>query len=74
MDPIATARYGMMAATQRLEAAAGRIAANGADGPDFVRDMAGLVETKTQFKAQVKVIEIADEMWSALIGLQAERA
>jgi hypothetical protein len=74
MDPIATARYGMMAATQRLEAAAGRIATGGVDGADFAEDVTGLAEIKTQFKAQVKVIEIANEMWRDLIGLQASQA
>jgi hypothetical protein len=74
MDPIATARYGMMAAAQRFDAQAARIAGpDGAEPGDFVADMTGLIETKSQFTAQVKVVRISDEMWRALIGLQAEK-
>lgn len=71
MDPIATARYGMMAAAQRLKASAGRIAAPDADLASEAVEMIG---ARHAFKAQVRVVQIADEMWRSLLDLQAAPA
>ena len=70
MDPIAAARYGMMVAAQRLESAAGQVAL-GVDQPGAVEAVADQLQAKSQFSAQVGTLRIADEMWRALIGLQA---
>lgn len=71
MDPIAAARYGMLAASQRLEASAGRIAGGEVD---LGREIPELVGAKQAFKAQVQVAEVADEMWRALLEVQAKAA
>ena len=71
MDPIATARYGMSAASQRLDASARRIASGDAD---LAREAPELIGAKQAFKAQVRVAEVADEMWRALLDVQAKAA
>lgn len=69
MDPISTARYGMMAATQQLAASANRVAAGG-DTVDYASEAVGLIGAKQAFKADVGVIKVADEMWRSLLDLQ----
>jgi flagellar hook protein FlgE len=74
MDPISTARYGMMAATQQLTASASRIAGGAADGDvDYAGEAVSQVEAKLAFRADVGVIKVADEMWQSLLDLQAVR-
>jgi flagellar basal body rod protein FlgC len=68
MDPISTARYGMMAATRQLNAAASNIAAGGE--VDYAHEAVGLIEAKHAFQADVGVIKVADEMWQSLLDLQ----
>jgi flagellar hook-associated protein FlgK len=68
MDPISTARYGMMAATRQLNAAADNIAGGG--DADYAQGAVGLIEAKQAFKANVGVIKVADEMWRSLLDLQ----
>lgn len=76
MDPISTARYGLMAAEQRLAASAGRIATMGSPDStvDYGREAVEQIEAKQSFRANLGVIKVADEMWDALLGLQARRA
>jgi flagellar hook protein FlgE len=69
MDPISTARYGMMAATQQLTASANRIAVGG-DSLDYGAEAVGMIQAKQAFKANVGVIKVADEMWQSLLDLQ----
>lgn len=69
MDPIATARYGLMAASQRFETSATKIA-QGGDG-DLVEGIVGLTEAKLAFKANATVIRFAQDMWDSLLDLQA---
>jgi flagellar hook protein FlgE len=69
MDPISTARYGMMAATQQLSASADRVAAGG-DAVDYATEAVNLIGAKQAFKANVGVIKVADEMWQSLLDLQ----
>lgn len=72
MDPISTARYGMMAATQQLTASANRIAAAGAKGDiNYAAEAVDQVEASQSFKADVGVIKVADAMWQSLLNLQA---
>lgn len=69
MDPISIARYGMMAATQQLNAAANRIAAGG-DTLDYASEAVGMIGAKQAFTANIGVIKVADEMWQSLLDLQ----
>lgn len=72
MDPLSTARYGMMAAESRLAASASRVAAwQGGDDVDLVGETVEQVQAKTQFSANAKVVKIADEMWRSLLDIQA---
>jgi flagellar hook protein FlgE len=72
MDPISTARYGMMAATQQLTASANRIAAGGASGDvDYATEAVDQIQAKQAFQANVGVIKVADEMWQSLLDLQS---
>jgi flagellar basal body rod protein FlgC len=71
MDPISTARYGMMAATQQMNASASRISAGGADGSvDYPTEAVNQVEAKQAFTANAHVAHVADEMWQALLDIQ----
>ena len=71
MDPISTARYGMMAATRRLADSAGRVANMGGAGEvDYASEAVALIEAKQAFKANVAVIKVADQMWDSLLALQ----
>ena len=70
MDPISTARYGMMAATQQLTASANRIAGASAGGDaDYAQE--AVTQASQAFKADVGVIKVADEMWQSLLNLQS---
>lgn len=72
MDPIATARYGLMAASNRFEASATRIAAMSGDATvDVGQEMVGMLEAKHAFSANLTVIRFASDMWDSLLKLQA---
>jgi flagellar hook protein FlgE len=73
MDPISTARYGMMAAQQSLDASAGRVVgmADPTSGVDYGQEAVSQIEAKQAFSANIGVIKVADEMWNALLNLQA---
>ena len=73
MDPIATARYGMMAATRRFEASAVRTAQSAPGEADYGFEVTEQISAKHQFSAALGVIRVADEMWDALLDLQSER-
>lgn len=71
MDPISTARYGMMAVTQRLADSASRVASLGGEGEvDYASEAVARIEAKQAFKANVAVITVADQMWDSLLALQ----
>jgi flagellar hook protein FlgE len=72
MDPIATARYGLMAATKSFETSAVRIATQGVEGSDVDvgQEMVGMIEAKTAFSANISVIKFAQDMWDSLLDLQ----
>ena len=73
MDPIATARYGLTAASHRFEASAVRIAnARSDDGVDLGEEIVGLVQAKHAFSANLTVIRFAQDMWDALLKLQSD--
>jgi hypothetical protein len=61
----------MMVAVQRFESAAGRIA-QGVDAPGSLEvAMTDQIQAKTQFSAQTGILRVADDMWRALMDLQA---
>ena len=71
MDALNIARYGMMAAENRLSASASRIANwDGGDGVDLAQETVTQVQAKVQFAACARVVHIADEMWRSLLDIQ----
>jgi flagellar hook protein FlgE len=75
MDPISVARYGLMAASARLEASAQRTAQAGGDSSvDLASEAVTQIEAKQQFSANLGVVRVADEMWRALLSIQDVRA
>jgi flagellar hook-associated protein FlgK len=72
MDPISTARYGMMAASRQLAQSANRVAnLSGGDPGDYATEAVNQIEAKQAFKANVQVIKVADEMWDSLLSIQS---
>lgn len=72
MDPISTARYGMMAAERRFADSASRVARMaGDDSVDYAAEATGQIQAKHAFTANVQVVKVADEMWQALLDLQS---
>jgi hypothetical protein len=73
MDPIITAAYGMLQATQRFEASAFRTAQVGDPETqvDLVAETVEQVGAKTAFSANAAVIRTADEMNKALLDILA---
>ena len=72
MDPISTARYGMMAASRSLDASAARVAGMAGDSSvDYASEAVTQIEAKQSFSANVGVIKIADKMWRSLLDLQS---
>ena len=72
MDPIATARYGLMAASNRFETAASRIAgANGDSGVDLATEFVEVIQAKQAFSANLSVIRYAQDMWASLLAVQS---
>jgi flagellar basal body rod protein FlgC len=71
MDPIATARYGLTAATQRFETSATQIANMRSDpGVDLAAEVVEMVQAKHAFSANLTVIRFAQDMWDSLLKLQ----
>ena len=70
MDPISTARYGMMAATRQLSASATRIAGGAGGDVDYASEAVSQIEASQAFRADVGVIKVADQMWESLLDLQ----
>jgi flagellar hook protein FlgE len=71
MDPIATARYGLMAASRRFETAAVEVSRMGGDQPVDVEDaMVEMVQSKHAFSANLSVIKFSQEMWDSLLDIQ----
>jgi flagellar hook protein FlgE len=72
MDPIATARYGLTAATHRFEAAAAQIAGVRADDSvDVAQQTVEMVQAKSAFSANLSVIRFAQDMRDDLLKLQS---
>ncbi len=75
MDPIATASYGMLAASRRFEASAHRTATMGIDGSNssYEKEAVEQITAKHQFTANLATIGAAQSMWDALLRLQERR-
>jgi len=72
MDPIATARYGLMAASNRFESAASRIAsAPGDAGVDLATEFVEVIQAKQSFSANLSVVRYAQDMWASLLAVQS---
>jgi flagellar hook protein FlgE len=75
MDPISVARYGLMAASARLEASAQRTARMGDDATvDPAVEAVEQIQAKQQFSANLGVIRVAGQMMDALLSMQDVRA
>ena len=73
MDPISTARYGLMAASRRFETAAVEVSQMGGDQPvDVEGAMVEMISAKHAFSANLSVIGTSKEMWDALLEIQSK--
>lgn len=74
MDPISTARYGLMAASRRFETSAVNVATMGVEGApetDMAKETVDMIQAKTAYSANIQVIKFAQNMWDSLLQLQA---
>jgi flagellar basal body rod protein FlgG len=73
MDPIATAAYGMFAASKKFEASAFRVAQMGDPNADvdLVAETVEQISAKHEFSANVQVIKTADDMLGDLLDIIA---
>jgi flagellar hook protein FlgE len=73
MNPIATAQYGLFAATRRFEASAQRTAQMGDTGfdVDYGAEVVEQVQAKHEFSANLAVIRTADDMAQSLLDIIA---
>lgn len=74
MDPISTARYGLMAASRRFETSAVNVATMGVEGApetDMAKETVDMIQAKTAYSANIQVIKFAQDMWDSLLQLQA---
>jgi len=71
MNPIATAQYGLFAASRRFDAAAQRVARMGETGSDtdLTSDVVDMTESKQAFAANVAVLRVADKMTGDLLNI-----
>ena len=71
MDPLITARAGMMTAERRFADSATRVAQMGSDEPvDLVHEAVEQIQARTQFAASARIVRFTDEMWRALMDMQ----
>jgi flagellar basal body rod protein FlgB len=71
MDPVVTARYGLLAAERRFEAAALRIASERAgDDVDLGQEVVEMVQAKHHYSANLNVLRFAQDMWRSLLEIQ----
>ncbi|MET0271538.1 MAG: flagellar hook protein FlgE [Phenylobacterium sp.] len=71
MDPISTARAGLLAAGARLEASARRTAEAG-DATDYLHEAVEQIQAGHAFTANVQVVKFADAMWRSLLEIQSD--
>ena len=73
MNPIATAQYGMFAASRRFEASAQRTVQMGdpAFEVDYTQEALEQITAKRDFSANLSVIKTANEMSDSLLDILA---
>ncbi|MES2721632.1 MAG: flagellar basal body rod C-terminal domain-containing protein [Pseudomonadota bacterium] len=73
MNPIATAQYGLFAASQRFEASAQRTVRMGdpASNVDYAHEAVEQITAKHEFSANLAVIGTAGEMTDSLLDILA---
>jgi hypothetical protein len=73
MDPIATAAYGMFAASKKFEASAFRVAQIGDPNADvdLVAETVTQIGAKNEFSANAKMMKAADDMLGDLLDILA---
>lgn len=73
MDPIATAQYGLFAASRRFEASASRVARMNVEGEnvDLAAEVVEQISAKHQFSANLSVIRTAQDMTGDLLDILA---
>lgn len=73
MDPIATAQYGMLAASRRFDTSASRVARMGVEGEniDLSTEIVEQISAKTAFAANAAVIRSAQDMAGKLLDVLA---
>ena len=73
MDPIATAQYGLLAASRRFEASASRVARMGVESEnvDLAAEVVQQITAKTEFSANLAVIRTAQDMTGELLDILA---
>ena len=73
MDPIATAQYGMLAASRRFDASASRTARMGLEGQavDLPAEIVEQITAQTAFAANAAVIRSAQDMAGKLLDVLA---
>lgn len=73
MDPIATAQYGLLAASRRFETSASRVARMGVEGEnvDLASEVVEQISAKHQFSANLSVIRTAQDMTGELLDILA---
>jgi len=71
MDPLVTARYGLLAAERRFDTAAVRVAGIGGDETvDLAAETVEMIQAKQAFSANLSVMRFAQDMWKSLLELQ----
>lgn len=73
MNPIATAQYGMLAASRRFDASASRVAQMGVPGQevDLPREIVEQITAKTELSANISVLRTAQDMTGDLLDILA---
>jgi len=73
MDPIATAQYGLLAASRRFETSASRVARMDVPGEsvDLASEVVEQISAKHQFSANLSVIRTAQDMTGELLDILA---
>jgi flagellar hook protein FlgE len=73
MDPIATAQYGMLAASRRFDASASRVARMGVEGEnvELTTEIVEQINAKSAFAANASVIRTAQDMQDRLLDILA---
>jgi len=71
MDPLTTARAGLMSAERRFADSAARVARMGSEDPvDLGHEVVEQIQARTEFAASARIVRLSEEMWRALLEIQ----